>query len=78
MTASLLLSAFISPGAGGLSRFVPHAWGTRGVAGIPGPVSRQIRGCECVQRGGATNATVTAGGAPRPCHRKSMLVCAHR
>lgn len=62
-------------GAAHLSGFVPHARGTRGVADVPGPVSRQVRGCERVQRGGATNATVIAGGTPRPCHRKSMLIC---
>lgn len=62
-------------GAAHLSGFVPHARGTRGVVDVPGPVSRQVRGCERVQRGGATNATVIAGGTPRPCHRKSMLVC---
>ncbi len=49
--------------------------GTRGVVGVPGPVSRQVRGRERVQRRGATNATVIAGGIPRPCHRKPMLVC---
>lgn len=62
-------------GAAHLSGFVPHARGTRGVVDVPGPVSRQVRGCERVQRGGATNATVIAGGTPRPCHRKSMFVC---
>ncbi len=62
-------------GATHLGGFVPHARGTRGVVGVPGPVSRQVRGRERVQRRGATNATVIAGGIPRPCHRKPMLVC---